>query len=190
MTKPETFLGELREDGTLVFERTLPGPIERVWAWLVDGDKRALWLAGGDMPLVAGAKGRMTFDNARLADDAPPQKYAGSDAPIVMDYEVLACEPPRYVRFTWPDAAPEGKAPPAGAIASEVEIELTPQGKDVLLRLTHRGLSYGRDGLIGLMAGWDTHLGLLEDTFHGAARRPFWARFTAAEARYETVSGR
>ncbi|CFN67405.1 Uncharacterised protein [Bordetella pertussis] len=30
------------------FERLLPGPIERVWAWLADADKRARWLAGGE----------------------------------------------------------------------------------------------------------------------------------------------
>jgi len=40
--RSESLMGELREDGTFVFERLLPGPIERVWAYLVDGEKRAL----------------------------------------------------------------------------------------------------------------------------------------------------
>ena len=180
----ESLMGQLREDGTLVFERVLPGPIERVWAYLIDGDKRALWLAGGDMPVVPGARGRMSFDIAGLARDVPPEKFAGADAPMVMDYEVLACEPPRRVRFSWPDAAPEGEAPPAGAIGSEVEIELTPEGPDVRLRLTHSGARYARDGMIGLMAGWDSHLGLLQDTVNGAPPRPFWATFAAAEVRH------
>ena len=41
----------MNEYGTLIgnnsirFERLLPGPIERVWAYLVEPDKRALWLA-------------------------------------------------------------------------------------------------------------------------------------------------
>ena len=39
-------------DGTQVvrFERLLPGPIERVWAYLTESDKRSLWLASGAMP--------------------------------------------------------------------------------------------------------------------------------------------
>ncbi len=184
MANRENPLGDLREDGTIVFERRLPGPIERVWAYLIDGDKRALWLAGGDMPLIPGATARMNFDLTQLASDAPPQKYAGANRPMVMDYEVLACEPPRYVRFTWPDAAPEGEAPPAGAIGSEVEIELIAEGNEVRLRLTHSGIRYGRDGLVGLMAGWDTHLGLLADGLDDARSRPFWASYLAAEARY------
>ncbi len=32
---------------TLTVERTLPGPIERVWAYLTEPDKRARWLGGG-----------------------------------------------------------------------------------------------------------------------------------------------
>ncbi len=68
----ESLMGELREDGTLVFERIRPGPIERVWAYLIDGDKRALWLAGGDMPVVPGATGRMTFNHAGLTDPRRP----------------------------------------------------------------------------------------------------------------------
>ena len=34
---------------TVRIERTLPGPIERVWAYLVDPELRALWLATGDI---------------------------------------------------------------------------------------------------------------------------------------------
>ena len=40
-------LGTLIEPGTLRMERTLPAPIERVWAYFVEPDKRAAWLAGG-----------------------------------------------------------------------------------------------------------------------------------------------
>ena len=29
------------------FERSLPGPVERVWAYLTEADKRRQWLAGG-----------------------------------------------------------------------------------------------------------------------------------------------
>ena len=36
--------GERIDDTTVRFERLLPGPIERVWEYLTDGDKRATWL--------------------------------------------------------------------------------------------------------------------------------------------------
>jgi uncharacterized protein YndB with AHSA1/START domain len=39
---------------TVRFERTLPGPIERVRAFLTVSDKRAQWLAAGEMELRIG----------------------------------------------------------------------------------------------------------------------------------------
>ena len=46
--------GTLIEPTTLKMQRLLPGPIERIWAWLVESDKRRKWLAAGD----DGAEGR------------------------------------------------------------------------------------------------------------------------------------
>ena len=37
---------------TLRIERTLPGPIERVWTYLTDPAKRATWFARGPMELI------------------------------------------------------------------------------------------------------------------------------------------
>ena len=37
--------GVFIEPGTLKIERVLPGPIERVWAYLTDSDLRRQWLA-------------------------------------------------------------------------------------------------------------------------------------------------
>ena len=41
--------GELLDESTVRFERMLPGPIERVWSFIVDSDKRKKWLCGGDI---------------------------------------------------------------------------------------------------------------------------------------------
>lgn len=41
--------GELLGESTVRFERLLPGPIERVWRFLTESDKRAQWLCGGDV---------------------------------------------------------------------------------------------------------------------------------------------
>ena len=43
--------GRLIEPATLKIERLLPGPIERVWAYLTESDLRRQWLASGEMPL-------------------------------------------------------------------------------------------------------------------------------------------
>lgn len=40
--------GMIIEPGTLRIQRLLPGPIERVWAYLTESDKRAT--AGGPAP--------------------------------------------------------------------------------------------------------------------------------------------
>ena len=41
--------GVLTAPDTLHIERLLPGPIERVWQYLTDSDKRATWLAAGNV---------------------------------------------------------------------------------------------------------------------------------------------
>jgi uncharacterized protein YndB with AHSA1/START domain len=41
--------GELTEPATLKIQRLLPGPIERVWAYLTEEELRRKWLAAGKM---------------------------------------------------------------------------------------------------------------------------------------------
>ena len=76
MTRPVTVI----EPGTVKLERLLPGPIERVWAYITEADKRAKWLCGGRFELRVGARIRMEFDNNSLSSDkdAPP-KYKGRE---------------------------------------------------------------------------------------------------------------
>src|SRR2546425_570973 len=68
------------EPGTVKMERLLPGPVERVWAYLTESDKRATWLAAGEFDLRLGGKVRLEFDNCSLSSDkvAPP-KYKGRE---------------------------------------------------------------------------------------------------------------
>ena len=44
MNRPVTVI----EPGTVKLERLLPGPIERVWAYITESDKRAKWLCAGE----------------------------------------------------------------------------------------------------------------------------------------------
>ena len=48
--------GKLVDAQTVVFERLLPGPIERVFAYLWDEDLRKTWFTTGVMPTVPGEK--------------------------------------------------------------------------------------------------------------------------------------
>ena len=66
----------LVEPGTVKMERLLPGPVERVWAYLTESDKRATWLAAGEFDLRLGGAIRLEFDNSKLPNDPDtPAKY-------------------------------------------------------------------------------------------------------------------
>lgn len=71
-----TDYGKMTAPDTLRLERLLPGPIERVWAYLTEPDKRAKWLAGGPMELRAGGRAELRFNHADLsAEKITPEKY-------------------------------------------------------------------------------------------------------------------
>ena len=41
--------GVVLESGAVRFERLLPGPVERVWSYLTQSEKRGTWLASGQI---------------------------------------------------------------------------------------------------------------------------------------------
>lgn len=168
--------GIATETGTVRFERLLPGPIERVWAYLTESDKRAKWLASGPMELRVGGRVELTFRHADLSahvEPTPDQYKHYGDAPSFSG-RVTHCDPPRRLSFTWGE--PSGE--------SEVTFELSPQGADVLLVLTHRRLA-DRAAMRDVAGGWHTHLDILDDDLNGRARRPFWSTHARNEAEYK-----
>ena len=69
--------GEMLSPNTVRFERLLPGPIDRVWSYIIDGEKRAQWLCGGDTEARTGGKIELRFHNGTISDlpdDPPPEK--------------------------------------------------------------------------------------------------------------------
>src|SRR5574337_868798 len=60
--------GALIEPTTLKIERLLPGPVERVWAFLTKGELRRKWLAAGEMELKVGAPFELMWRNDELPD--------------------------------------------------------------------------------------------------------------------------
>jgi uncharacterized protein YndB with AHSA1/START domain len=169
--------GELIAEDTVRFERILPGPIERVWSFLVEPEKRARWLCGGETEPTVGGRVEMHFHNASLsseADIAPPEKYKDMAEHVTFFGSVVAYEPPRLLCHSWDF---EGES-------SEVTYELTEQQDQVKLVLTHRRLN-SRKEIVSVCGGWHTHLDILLDVLEEKSPGPFWKNHTAIEAEYE-----
>jgi uncharacterized protein YndB with AHSA1/START domain len=159
MKRPVTLV----EPGTLKVERILPGPIERVWAYITESDKRAKWLAAGEFDLRLGGRVELYFDNDKLSPDkkaGPPQESKGANP---MSGVITRLDPPRLLAHTWMWKTGD----------TEVTYELKERGADVQLTIMHRRL--GTDLVLPVMGGWDTHTGILEDVLRGVQPRPFWS---------------
>jgi len=165
--------GVMTEPGAVRLERLLPGPPERIWAYLTESEKRGKWLAPGDMDLRVGGKVTLNFLHADLSSEKQvPEKYKGLECGHTMHGVITCCEPPRVLAYTW--------AHPAD---SEVTFELFPRGDKTLLVITHVRLGE-RGGMLSVAAGWDVHTGILEDHLNGVEPRPFWTTHAKLEAEY------
>lgn len=171
--------GEVIDANTVRFERLLPGPIERVWAYLTESEKRRKWLASGDFDLREGGKTKLFFRHVELSpkQSPAPERYRKYDEEGGgFDGRVLRCEPPRLLTITW-GGDPKHE--------SEVTFELTPQsGGDVLLTLTHRRLVDAAE-MLSVSGGWHTHLGVLIDHLNGRTPENFWISHGRLEAHYK-----
>jgi len=154
----------------LKIQRILPGPIERVWAYLTESDLRRQWLAAGDMELKVGASFELVWRNEELTNPSgqrPPEKGAEHR----LQSRITELDPPRKLSFLF------GRS-------GDVSIELTPQGKTVLLTLIHRRLP-DRDTELGVGAGWHAHLDVLVARMEGREPAPFWDSWRVLKKEYE-----
>lgn len=160
---------------TVRFERLLSGPIERVWSYLVESDKRARWLAAGVIEPHVGSTFQLHFLHSALSETPvpPPPRYASFAEGKSTWHRVTAYEAPRRFACTWGSEEQP----------SEVSFELTPQGDDVRLVVTHRRL--GPADLSGTSGGWHTHLDVLADRLAGRKPQPFWPVFEQHLAHYQ-----
>jgi uncharacterized protein YndB with AHSA1/START domain len=169
--------GELVGPGVLRIERLLPGPIERVWAFLTESEKRGKWLASGETELRVGGKVQFHFLHSSLTphQEPIPERFKSMEHGASFEGVVTQCDPPRLLGYKWGDAG-------------EVTFELTPQGDKVLLVITDRRADATED--VGAAAGWDTHLGILEDQLAGLAPRAFWSNWLRLEVEYKRRFGK
>jgi uncharacterized protein YndB with AHSA1/START domain len=164
------------EPTTVRFERLLPGPIERVWSYLTESDKRGQWLASGEIEPRVGAGFKLHFHHNSLSSKpAPvPERFKQFENGVDSEHQVTRYEPPHVLSITWGEATNP----------SEVTFELAPEGGRVRLTLTHRRLA-NRTDMVGTAGGWHTHLGILTERLMGLDPRPFWTAFLEIDGEYE-----
>jgi uncharacterized protein YndB with AHSA1/START domain len=164
------------EAGTVRLERMLPGPIERVWAYLTESEKRGKWFASGPMELRVGGKLEFHFNNSKLAPQAEPTPERFKECEGMRSSgRVTRCEPPHLLSFTWGEEQGD---------ESEVTFELADQSGEVLVVLTHHRLP-NRSEMIGVASGWHVHVGILIDQLNGREPKPFWSTLERLEREYD-----
>jgi uncharacterized protein YndB with AHSA1/START domain len=169
LTPPDAY-GVLTEPATLKIQRLLPGPIERVWAYLTERDLRRQWLAAGQMEMKVGAPVELVWRNDELTNP-PGLRPPGFSGERRMQSRITELDPPRKLAIAW-----EG--------SGDVSFELDPKGDEVLLTVIHRRLP-NRATLLGVSAGWHTHLDMLIARVTGKEPEPFWDGLSRLRKEYD-----
>jgi uncharacterized protein YndB with AHSA1/START domain len=162
--------GLLTEAATLKIQRLLPGPIERVWAYLTESELRRQWLAAGTMEMKVGAPVELVWRNDEL-NNPPSQRPAGVPEERRMQSRITELDPPRKLAIAW-----EG--------SGDVSFELGPKGDEVLLTVIHRHLP-DRPTLLRVTAGWHMHLDILVARATGKEPAPFWEGWGRLQKEYD-----
>lgn len=170
-------LGRAVAPDTFVLERTLKAPIERVWSYFVDSDKRSRWFTGGDTLSANGQAFSILFAHRNITSEKPPERWAQMEhGEFAMTGRVLAFDPPRLLAITWGDGDEH---------VSEVRFEFTAVGEETLLKLTHTKIDTDA-ALRDFAGGWTAHLETLATILAGKPANHFWADVLAAHDAYET----
>jgi uncharacterized protein YndB with AHSA1/START domain len=168
-TKPDAY-GELIEPATLKIQRLLPGPIERIWAYLTDSELRRKWLAAGAMEMKVGTPFELVWRNAELSN-LPTARPASLPEEHRMQSRITELDPPRRLSIAWNNSG-------------DVTFELEPRGEGVLLTVIHRRLP-DRSTLLKVSAGWHMHLDTLVARAMGNEPSPFWDGWSRLQKEYD-----
>jgi uncharacterized protein YndB with AHSA1/START domain len=130
------------EARSVVVEREMPYPPEKVWRAITQPHLIEEWLMKNDFKPVAGHRFNLRGD------------WGG-----VLDCEVLVVEPNRTLSYTWNFAHDDA----AYNLTSVVTLTLTPTGTGTRLRLEQSGFRPDqRQAYQGAMGGWRQFLANLE----------------------------
>ena len=162
--------GTLIEPTTLKIQRLLPGPIERIWAYLTDSDLRRKWLAAGAMEMKVGASVEFVWRNGEL-NDPPSPRPADFPEEHRMQSRITELDPMRKLSIAWNNSG-------------DVTFELEPRGQGVLLTVIHRRLP-DRSTMLKVSAGWHMHLDVLVARASGKEPAPFWEGWSRLRDEYD-----
>jgi uncharacterized protein YndB with AHSA1/START domain len=130
------------ETRSVVVERDMPHPPERIWRALTQPHLIAEWLMKNDFKLAVGHRFNLRGD------------WGG-----VLDCEVLAIEPNKTLSYTWNFAHDD----PAYNLMSVVTFTLTPTSTGTRLRMEQSGFRPDqRQAFGGANAGWQQFFAKLE----------------------------
>jgi uncharacterized protein YndB with AHSA1/START domain len=167
---PDSY-GALTGPATLKIQRLLPGPIERVWAYLTESELRRKWLAAGQMEMKVGAAVELVWRNDELTNP-PGQRPTGFGDEHRMQSRITELDPPRKLAIAWQGSG-------------DVSFELEPRGNHVLLTVIHRRLP-DRATLLMVGAGWHMHLDILVARATGKEEpAPFWDGWSRLKKEYD-----
>jgi uncharacterized protein YndB with AHSA1/START domain len=130
---------------SLVIEREMPHPLEKIWRALTQGPLIAEWLMTNDFQPIVGH--RFQFRNT------PVQNWNG-----IIDSEVLLVEPHTRLAYGWTSMGLE----------TVVTWTLTPTANGTLLRMEQSGFpSEEGKNYKGAKYGWTNFIGKLEHVVGG-----------------------
>ncbi|WJR76182.1 SRPBCC domain-containing protein [Bradyrhizobium sp. NP1] len=132
----------MRETHAITLEKVLPNPPDKIWRTLTTSELIARWLMPNDFEPKVGH--RFTFRTQPMGD------WDG-----VVQCEVLACEPPRLLRYSWKGGSDSNPAY-GSRLDSEVTWTLTPVEGGTLLRLVHDGFVFpgNKFAFDAMSSGW------------------------------------
>jgi uncharacterized protein YndB with AHSA1/START domain len=141
-------LGRMAPVASVRFERTLPGPIERVWDFLTDTARLPGWFGDGTIEPRAGGAVHLMGGHVRGV--------------------VTQWDPPHRLAYTWNVVAPgEDKS---DYPESYLTLTLEPRGDAVLLTLTHLPVLERFEKQNAM--GWHTYLDMLSAALRGNPVEP------------------
>ena len=156
----------------LRIERRLPGPIERLWAYLVEPEKRALWWVGGAWELRPGGVATAEWDHTRLSHEPTPDAWKDFDG-MTTTATITRVEPPRLLAYRTD----------MGAGDVDITFELIPEGDEVLFVITQAPVA-DAPGKASFASGWHAYIDILEDRVRGTQPRAFWTNFNRLQEEY------
>jgi len=128
------------ETVSVVLEREIPHPPEKVWRALTQQHLIAEWLMANDFELELGRKFNLRWENNGMAG--------------VIDAEILTIEPHRTLAYSW-------SAMGAGTV---VTFTLAPTAAGTLLKMEQSGFAPDQQRNIqGARFGWTNFLARLDD---------------------------